>query len=119
MRGWVCRLQLLLVLASAVILRSESCGIRFKSPPNLEGQVPVFIFLKNRIAQLYLQVLGSLFVVSYDSQRYQFARTEYKTSFPKISLRIRCRGKFLASRCLAMDVLGSTVRTFRRHVKIS
>jgi hypothetical protein len=25
-RGWVCRLQLLLVLASAVILRSESCG---------------------------------------------------------------------------------------------
>jgi hypothetical protein len=28
MRGWVCRLQLLLVLASAVILRSESCGTR-------------------------------------------------------------------------------------------
>jgi hypothetical protein len=26
MRGWVCRLQLLLVLASAVILRSESRG---------------------------------------------------------------------------------------------
>jgi hypothetical protein len=45
-RGWVCRLQLLLVLASAVILRSESRGIHyhiFETTPNLDGQVPVFI----------------------------------------------------------------------------
>jgi hypothetical protein len=39
-------------------------------PPNLEGQVPVFISLKNRVAQLYPQALGSLFVASYDSQGY-------------------------------------------------
>jgi hypothetical protein len=37
-RGWVCRLQLLLVLASAVILRSEFRGthdycLRFETPP--------------------------------------------------------------------------------------
>jgi hypothetical protein len=49
-RGWVCRLQLLLVLASAVILRSESRRThdhillsRIRDSPNLEGQVPMFI----------------------------------------------------------------------------
>jgi hypothetical protein len=46
-RGRVCRLKLLLVLASAVILRSESRGTRdhillsqIRCSPNLEGQVP-------------------------------------------------------------------------------
>jgi hypothetical protein len=32
--------------------------------PNLEGQVPVFISPRNRVAQLYPQALGSLFVAS-------------------------------------------------------
>jgi hypothetical protein len=36
--------------------------------PNLEGQVPVFISPRNRVAQLYPWALGSLFVASYDSQ---------------------------------------------------
>jgi hypothetical protein len=47
MRGWVCRLQLLLALASAVIPRSESRGThdhillsQIRDSPNLEGQVP-------------------------------------------------------------------------------
>jgi hypothetical protein len=46
-RGFVCRLQLLLVLASAVILRYESRGThgpilpsQIPDSPNLEGQVP-------------------------------------------------------------------------------
>jgi hypothetical protein len=58
-RGWVCRLQLLLGLASAVILRSESRGThnhillsQIRDTPNLEGQVPVFISPRNRVAQL-------------------------------------------------------------------
>jgi hypothetical protein len=38
--------------------------------PNLEGQVPIFISPRNRVAQLYLQALGSLFVAPYDSQGY-------------------------------------------------
>jgi hypothetical protein len=38
--------------------------------PNLEGQVPVFISPRNRVAQLYPWELGSLFVASYDSQGY-------------------------------------------------
>jgi hypothetical protein len=66
-RGWVCRLQLLLALASAVILRSEFRGThdhillsQIRDPPNLEGQVPVFIFPRNRVAQLYPQAPGSL-----------------------------------------------------------
>jgi hypothetical protein len=73
-RRRVCRLQLLLVLASAVILRSESSGThdhillsQIRDSPNLEGQVPVFICPRNRVAQLYPQALGSLFVASYYS----------------------------------------------------
>jgi hypothetical protein len=49
-REWVCRLQLLLVLASGVILRSESRGThdhillsQIRHSSNLEDQVPVFI----------------------------------------------------------------------------
>jgi hypothetical protein len=54
-RGWVCHLQLLLALASAVILWSESRGThdhillsQIRNSPNLEGQVPVFIVPRNR-----------------------------------------------------------------------
>jgi hypothetical protein len=49
MRGWVCRLQLLLPLARAVILRSESPRThdhilsQIRDSPNLEGRVPIFI----------------------------------------------------------------------------
>jgi hypothetical protein len=39
-------------------------------PPNLEGQVPIFISPRNRVAQLHPQVLGSIFVASYDFQCY-------------------------------------------------
>jgi hypothetical protein len=38
--------------------------------PNLEGQVPVFISPRNRVAQLYPRALGSLYVASYDSPGY-------------------------------------------------
>jgi hypothetical protein len=76
-RGWVCRLQLLLVLASVVILRSESREThdqillsQIRDALSLEGQVPVFISPRNRVARLYPQPLGSLFVASYDSQGY-------------------------------------------------
>jgi hypothetical protein len=50
-RGWVCSSQLLLVLTSAIILGSESCGThnhillsQIRDSPNLKGQVPVFIY---------------------------------------------------------------------------
>jgi hypothetical protein len=65
-RGWVCRLQLLLVLASAVSLRSESRGAhdhillsQIRESPNFEGQVPVFISPSKRVTQLCPQALGS------------------------------------------------------------
>jgi hypothetical protein len=58
-RGWVCRLQLLLVIASAVILRSESRGThdhillsQIRHSPNLEGQIPIFISPRRRVARL-------------------------------------------------------------------
>jgi hypothetical protein len=56
----VCRLQLLLGLASAVIRGSESRGIRdhillsqIRDSPILEGQVAVFMSPRNRVAQLH------------------------------------------------------------------
>jgi hypothetical protein len=36
----------------------------------MEGQVPVFISHKKRVAQIYPQALGSLFVAFYDAQGY-------------------------------------------------
>jgi hypothetical protein len=44
--------------------------LRFETPPNLEGQVTLFISLRSRVAQLYTQALVSLFVASYVSQGY-------------------------------------------------
>jgi hypothetical protein len=38
--------------------------------PTLEGQVPVFLSPRDRLAQLYPQALDSLSVISYDSQGY-------------------------------------------------
>jgi hypothetical protein len=70
MRGWLWRLQLLLALASAVILGSESLLSQIRDSPNLEGQVPVYIPPRNRTAQLYPQALHSLFVASNDSEGY-------------------------------------------------
>jgi hypothetical protein len=74
MRWWVCSLQLLLGLASAVVLRSDSRGThenillsQIRDSPKLEDQVPVFISPRNRVAQLNSQALGSLFVASYGS----------------------------------------------------
>jgi hypothetical protein len=65
----VCHLESLLVLASAVILGSESLGThdhillsQIQDSPNLEGQVPVFISPRNRVAPLNPPALGSLFV---------------------------------------------------------
>jgi hypothetical protein len=59
MKGWVCRLQLLLVRSSAVVLVSESSWTHnhillshVRDSPNLEDQVPVFIYPRNRVAQV-------------------------------------------------------------------
>jgi hypothetical protein len=76
-RRRVCNLLLLMVLASAVPLESESRGTRpyfivpiLETPSNLEGQISVFISARNRVAQIYPRALGSLSVASYDSQGY-------------------------------------------------
>jgi hypothetical protein len=62
--------------ASAVILRSESCGTHdhillsyIRDSPKLEGgEVPVIISPRNRVNQLYPQAPGSLSIALYDSQ---------------------------------------------------
>jgi hypothetical protein len=90
MGGWVCCLRLLLVLASAVILRCEFRGtydhislLQIRDSPNLEGQVPIFMYTKDRVTQLYPQPLGSLFVAPYNSQGYSGGnRPQLHTGFP-------------------------------------
>jgi hypothetical protein len=71
----VCRLQLLLAFTTTVIFGSESHGIHdhillfhIRDSPNLKGHVTLFISPRNRVAQLYPQALGYLYVASYDSQ---------------------------------------------------
>jgi hypothetical protein len=81
-RGRLCCLQLLLVLARAVIHRAESRGThdhillsRIRDSPNLEGQVPVFISPGN-MARVYPQALG-LNSSCFSCPTYKpFARTE-------------------------------------------
>jgi hypothetical protein len=75
MRGWDCHLQLLLALTSAVILGTKFHGTHdhillshIQDSPNMKGQVPIFISPRNKVAQLYPQALGFLFIVSYDLQ---------------------------------------------------
>jgi hypothetical protein len=64
MKGLACRLKFLLVLASAVILTSETRGYhnhillsQIRDSPNLEGKVHVFMSPRKRVAQLYPQAL--------------------------------------------------------------
>jgi hypothetical protein len=93
-RGRYCRLQMLLALASAVILGSECRGThdnilrsQIRDLPNLEGQVPVFTSPRKRVTQLYPPALGSLFVASYDSQGYGGGiRTHLHTGLHHVSL---------------------------------
>jgi hypothetical protein len=94
----VCRLQLLLVLASAVILGSESRGTcdhillsQIRDSPNLEGQVHVFI---SPTARLYPQALGSLFVASCTTRR---ATVEvFEPASTRVGFSLYSRGSDLA-----------------------
>jgi hypothetical protein len=68
-RERVCRLQLLLVLASAVILGSESHGTRdhtslsqIRESPTWRARSPYLYLPRNRVTHLQPQALGSLFV---------------------------------------------------------
>jgi hypothetical protein len=61
--------KIAVALASAVILGSEPRGThdhillsQIRDSPNLEGQVPVFISPRNKVAQLYPQALGQTHV---------------------------------------------------------
>jgi hypothetical protein len=77
-RGWVCNLLVQLLLGfTREALSGPSLAERtvifywlIWDAPNLEGQVPVFISLRNRVAQLYPRALGSIFLASYNSQSY-------------------------------------------------
>jgi hypothetical protein len=48
-------------------LKTIFCCPNSWNSPNLQGQVPVFISPRNRVAQIYPRALGSFSVASYDS----------------------------------------------------
>jgi hypothetical protein len=91
MRGWIRRSQFLLVLASAVILRSEAHRIHdqillshIRASPKSGGPGP-----RIYISQLCPQALGSLSVAFYDSQctdhianLFNYCRDAYMTQLP-------------------------------------
>jgi hypothetical protein len=54
----------------ATVILLQSKVVRLGSNPNLEDQVSVFMSSSDRVAQLYPQTPGSLFVAFYDSQWY-------------------------------------------------
>jgi hypothetical protein len=143
-RGRVCRLQLLLVLASAVIFEFESRGThvhillyQIRDCLNLEGQVPVFISPRNRVARLYPQALGFLSVASYDLQGYggsigtrttspryiASARIAQKTSLPLLCV-LSLTGKnvstelFPSNGCCTVACLCSCYLAVGRYVTI-
>jgi hypothetical protein len=70
-RGWFCRLQLLLALASAVTVRSEShyC-LRFETPPTWRATSPYLYPPGTGWAGYTPRHWVSFFVASYDSQGY-------------------------------------------------
>jgi hypothetical protein len=90
-RGGVCLSQLLLVLASAVILRSERRGThdhillsQIRDSTNQEGQIPIFIFPRNRILKLpwpdmrnYTNICPDLTEITKSSSRIISVTTEF------------------------------------------
>jgi hypothetical protein len=77
-RGWVCRLQLLLVLASTVILRSESRGThdhillsQIQTPPTWRPGPRIYIPQEQDGPIVPPDSFSFLFVASYDSQGYR------------------------------------------------
>jgi hypothetical protein len=98
----VCNLQLLLGLASAVIHDSEPLGTHDNifsdsRPPQFIGRVPVIIYPRNRVTQLYTQALRSLLVAFYDSHGCNGSIRPSARTARKILLIYfvfsRCRGK--------------------------
>jgi hypothetical protein len=111
-RGWVCRLQLLLVLASAVIPGSESRWThdhillsQIGDSPNLEGQVPVFISHRPSYTPGHL--------VPFSSSPITLLHTDlsnYRTNCPAYNISARPSQKVatllqFTGRCLVMAVI--------------
>jgi hypothetical protein len=106
-RERVWRLQLLLLHTSIVILGSESLGNRdhillsqIRDSFNLEVQVPVFIYPRNRVAQLYPQALGSLVVACYNSQGYGGSVRTHLHADVKVKITLR----LTASQSVSLEV---------------
>jgi hypothetical protein len=55
---------------ATIILFDRARSSTLHPTHNLEGQVPVFMFPSDRVAQLYPQAPGSRFFAFYDSQGY-------------------------------------------------
>jgi hypothetical protein len=110
-RERVCRLQFLLVLASAVILGYESRGTRdhillskIRDSHNLEVQVPVFISPRNSVAQLQPRGTGFPFL------RLQLAGLLWRYSNPpptpsfKVKVKVKVTLRLTVSQSVSLGV---------------
>jgi hypothetical protein len=87
----------MLDLASAVPVRSESRGIHWhvlraalRDPPILENHVPVFIFARNRVVQLYPQTLGFIHRIADGPRHITPARVPQKHRFQQLVYCLCC-----------------------------
>jgi hypothetical protein len=84
--------------------------------PNPEGQVPLFISPRNRVAQLYPRALGSLSVASYDSRGLRWKCSNPPPHGVKLSLKVIYLLLYLCPVTLYTDgynVCCSVTRTLR------
>jgi hypothetical protein len=112
-RERVCRLQLLLVLASAVILESESRGThdhillsQIRDCPHLEIQVPIYISARTGGPVISLGT-GFLFRRSYDSQGYGGGiRTRRHVGFnPPSQVEVKVTLRLTVSQSVSLGVI--------------
>jgi hypothetical protein len=101
----VCRLQLLLVLATAVILGSESRGTRDHILLSQIRDFPVLVSPRNREALLYHRV--PLFIVFYDAQDYSGG------------IWTRIHAGWILCYKLSASYIGSAPSTHRKHINCS
>jgi hypothetical protein len=102
-RGRICRLQLLLVLASAIVFGSESHGthdhilLSHSRLPQPGGPGPRIYIPREQGGPFIPHALGSLFVASYDSQGCdRCIRTRLHTGFLQLNRSAICQNKYSA-----------------------
>jgi hypothetical protein len=124
-RGWACSLQLLLFITSTVILGSESRRTydyillsQIWDSPNLEGQVAVFIYLRNRNRNSHTSMcwMSHWLACLIGPLDKAWGRTQHKLSLPNITSSVASYGP-AENNCY--NLLSPSLVSSRGRVRIS